>query len=185
MARSGPEHVLTDEAEQLVARFRRPLLSYFRRRVREREDAEDLTQEVFLRILRRDETIPVENPEIYIFRIAANLLRDRARWAVRHQAGEHTSLEDLVDPNTEARTLETALLEHRGPERVILSRESLAEVLRALDELGPRIRDIFILARLEKMKHRDIAAAYGLTVSSVEKYVAKCEVHLARRFGAP
>jgi RNA polymerase sigma factor (sigma-70 family) len=185
VARSSPEHVLTDEAEQLVARFRRPLLSYFRRRVREREDAEDLTQEVFFRILRRDEAIPVENPEIYIFRIAANLLRDRARWAVRRQASDHTSLEDLVDQSAEARTVEAALLEDRGPERVILGRESLVEVLRALDELGPRIRDIFILARLEKMKHRDIAAVYGLTVSSVEKYVARCEVHLARRFGAP
>ena len=186
MGRTGSANPLTDEAALLVDRFHRPLMSFFRRRVREREDAEDLTQEVFLRILRRDETIPVDNPEIYIFRIAANLLKDRARHAVRHQAREHTSLDDLVDPNAdEARTIETALLEDRGPERVVLSRESLVEVLRALEELGPRIRDIFILARLEKMKHRDIAAAYGLTVSSVEKYVARCEAHLARRFGAP
>ena len=184
MSKNGSINIEADQAERLVARFRGPLLSFFRRRVREPQDAEDLTQEVFLRLMRRDEAIPVDNPEIYVFRIAANLLRDRARRAASRRAAEHTSLEDLVDPTTEARTFEAALLEDRGPERVLLSQESLMEVVRALDELGPLTRDIFLLVRLEKMKHRDIASAYGIAVSTVEKHVARGSVHLVRRFGA-
>lgn len=183
MGKNGPVNIEADEAAQLVARFRGPLLAFFRRRVREPQDAEDLTQEVFLRLMRRDEAVPVDNPEIYVFRIAANLLRDRARRAASHRASEHTSLEDLVEATMEARTIEAALLEDRGPERVLLSQETLMEVVRALDELGPVTRDIFLLARLEKMKHRDIAAAYGMAVSTVEKHVARGSVHLVRRFG--
>jgi RNA polymerase sigma-70 factor (ECF subfamily) len=183
VSRNGPVNIETNEAVLLAERFRRPLMSFFLRRVREAQDAEDLTQEVFLRLMRRDETVPVDNPEIYVFRIAANLLRDRARRAASRRASEHTSLEDLVEATMEARTIEAALLEDRGPERVLLSQEALMEVVRALDELGPVTRDIFLLVRLEKMKHRDIAAAYGMAVSTVEKHVARGSVHLVRRFG--
>ena len=158
-------------------------MSFFLRRMQNREEAEDLTQEVFLRILRRDETVPVDNPEIYIFRIAANLLRDRARKAVTHRQGEHASLDAGVSEFGDSGRLSAGLVEDRGPERVLLSQESLTEALRALDELGPRTRDIYMLFRIERMKQRDIAALYGMTVSAVEKHIAKAGVHLSRRFG--
>jgi RNA polymerase sigma-70 factor (ECF subfamily) len=172
-----------DEAAELAARYRRPLMSYFLRRARSAQDAEDLTQEVFLRIVRRDEAVPLENAEVYLFRIAGNLLRDRARRASTHRAAEHASLDTEATDFADAGYLAPGLVEDRGPERVLISQESLTEVLRALDELGDRTRDIFMLFRLEKMKHRDIAAIYGMTVSAVEKHIAKAGVHLSRRFG--
>lgn len=177
----GPANALTDEAEQLVARFRRPLLSYFSRRVSDPSEVEDLTQEVFLRILRRDDSVPVDNPEIYVFRIAVNLLRDRARRAATHRAAEHASLDDQASEFGERGLLEPALVEERQPERVLLSQEALMEVRRALDKLDPRTREIFVLSRLERMKHREIAAIFGMTVSAVEKHVAKAAVLLVRR----
>lgn len=176
-------NIRADEAEQLMARFHGPLMSFFLRRVRDRQDAEDLTQEAFLRIVRRDDDISMDNPESYVFRVAVNLLRDKARRAASHRADEHASLEDEAADLTRIGRTERALIEEREPERVLLSQESLAEALRVLDELGPRTRDIFMLARLERMKHRDIAAVYGMTVSAVEKHVAKAAVHLHHRFG--
>jgi len=166
-----------------MARYQRPLMSFFMRRVRERQDAEDLTQEVFIRILRRDGAVPIDNPEIYIFRIAVNLLRDRARRAATHRSADHTSLELIQPEHSDDEPAEPALIEERGPERVLVAQQSLVEVMQALDELGPRTRDIFMLARLEMMKRRDIAALYGMTVSAVEKHLGKAAVHLFRRFG--
>lgn len=183
MGKTDPVNVRPGEAEQLMARFQRPLMSFFLRRVSDRADAEDLTQEAFLRILRRDDAIPVDNPESYVFRVAVNLLRDRARRAASHRSGEHASLDDQTAELASSARLEAALIEDRQPERVLLSQESLAEALRVLDQLGPRTRDIFMLARLERMRHRDIAAIYGMTISAVEKHVAKAAVHLAERFG--
>ena len=183
MEKSEPINIASDDATQLVARFRSPLMSFFLRRAHNREDAEDLTQEVFMRILRRDETVPVQNPEIYIFRIAANLLRDRARKATTHRAADHASLDavdaDLADNGKH----DPSLIEDRGPERVLLSQEALIEAVRTLGELGDRTRDIFLLFRLENMRHREIAALYGITVSTVEKHIAKAGVHLSRKFG--
>jgi len=188
MDTAKPRPLPDDSAELaalLDARYRKPLLSFFIRRARDRQDAEDLTQEVFLRILRRDDTVPLENAEIYLFRIAANLLRDRARRHGTRNAAEHASLDAPGIHFQDSGILSGALVEDRGPERVLLSQESLAQVLRALDELGERTRDIFMLYRIEKMKHRDIAQIYGITVSAVEKHVARAGAHLLRKFGTP
>lgn len=183
MRKPRPVNIRADEVEQLMARFHGPLMSFFLRRVRDRQDAEDLTQEAFLRIVGRDHDIPLDNPESYVFRVAVNLLRDKARRTASHRTSEHASLDDEAADLTTTGNTERALIEERQPERVLLSQESLAEALRVLDELGPRTRDIFMLARLERMKHRDIAAVYGMTVSAVEKHVAKAAIHLHHRFG--
>lgn len=171
-------------AARLDARFRGPLMSFFLRRTGSRQEAEDLTQEVFLRILRRDEQLPTHYAEVFIFKIAANLLRDRARQAGARRRAEHFSLDEASDGFDPASgQVAPALIEDLGPERVLLSQEALAAALRALDQLGERTRDIFVLYRLEKMKQREIAALYGVSVSSVEKYVARATEHLALVFG--
>ena len=168
-------------ARQLDARYRTALMNYFLRRVRDRAEAEDLTQEVFLRIVRRPDPEPLENAEVFLFSIAGNLLRDRARRAASRHKADHRSLDDPDGDLAHS----PSLIEARAPDRVLMSQESLSEVLRALDELGERNRDIFILYKLEKMKHREIGALHGLSASAVEKYVRKATAHLARRFGRP
>ena len=168
-------------AARLDARFRGPLMSFFLRRTGSRQDAEDLTQEVFLRILRRDEEPPENYAELFVFKIAANLLRDRARQSGARRRTDHVSL-DLADEPASGQVA-PGLIEDLGPERVLLSQEALAAALRALDQLGERTRDIFVLYRLEKMKQREIAALYGISVSSVEKYVARATEHLSLVFG--
>lgn len=155
----------------LSARYRHPLIAYFQRRVRSREEAEDLTQEVFLRLARRLDVEQVDNAEAFLFRTAVNLLRDRARRG--KTAASH--LDELVH---------RAGVEELSPERVVESRQSLASVLRALDELDERTRDAFILHRLEGMRHAEIAGLFGVSVSSVEKYIIKAIAHLAKRTAA-
>ena len=180
--RGNAEEVRTQVLrERLDARFRAPLMSFFLRRTGNRQDAEDLTQDVFLRVLRRGEEPPGEFAEVFIFKIAANLLKDRARQAGSHRKADHFSLEGDEDPA--GGQLAPGLIEDLGPERVLLSQEALAAALRALEELGERTRDIFVLYRLEKMKQREIAALYRISVSSVEKSIARASEHLSLVFG--
>ena len=163
--------------EDLDARFRRPLMTYFRRRVGDHAEAEDLTQQVFLRLLAADDFERVEQAEGYVFTVAANLLKDRGRRASRR--GEHVAIAPNPDLVAE---LTREAVEDRSPERVLLGRETLADVLRALDALGERTRDIYILFRLENMKQREIATLFGIGQSTVEKHVVKATMYLARTF---
>ena len=170
---------------RLEGRFRGPLMVFFMRRRFERTEAEDLTQEVFARMLGREAGEAPGNADVYIFQVAANLLRDRARRGAARAADDHTSLDapgEMLGAGLEGHP---ALVEDRGPERVLLARESLAEALRALDELGERTRHIYILHRLEKMRHKEIAALLGVSVSAVEKHIIKAIAHLAERCGRP
>jgi len=169
----------TPAGSELAARFSAPLLSYFLRRVRDRAHAEDLVQDALLRVIRAAEFEVIEHPESYVFKVAANLLKDSRRHAVRHP----TVTRATVAENREGEIEET-LVDERSPERVLAGEISLAQVLQALGELSELTRNVFILFRLEHMKQRDIAALYGIAQSTVEKHVMRAVLHLARRCGA-
>ena len=114
----------------------------------------------------------------FVFTIAANLLRDRGRKAhpPPRPAGEiDEHLVSEADPE---------FVEDRDPERVLLARESDRAALRALDELGERTRDIYVLFRLEDMRQRQIAALYGVVRQHRGEGRAQATLHLALRFGS-
>ena len=74
-----------------------------------------------------------------------------------------------------------AQAEESSPERVLSSEQELHAVVEALASLSERTRDVFLLFRLEQMKHGQIAEMFGISVSAVEKHVSKAVAHLARR----
>jgi RNA polymerase sigma factor (sigma-70 family) len=145
---------------QLARRFRPALMSYFLRRVRSHAEAEDLTQDVFMRL---STLAPQEfqSADAYVFRIAANLLADRARRdkVRRRHANEQLALNGRdIDP--------------LDPARVSDGRRSLSALAERLKGLPERARTMFVLYRIEGMNKRAIAEAFDCSVSTVEKQVA-------------
>jgi RNA polymerase sigma-70 factor (ECF subfamily) len=147
-------------------------MAFFLRRLRNHSEAEDLTQEVLLRVTQRNGTIDSTRPDAYIFQIAANLLRDRAR---RHKV--RAAYQTGLGIN------EAGRVEERDPDRVLQGKQSLATVVAALRQLPERTRTIFILFRLENMKQREIADMLGVSVRTVEQHVVRASVHLREQFG--
>lgn len=148
-------------------------MTYFLKRVQNRTEAEDLTQEVFVRLVKHGDAMAADTINGYVFTIAANLLRDRGRSYVGRQLGAHHSLDDPAAANAGL-----TLIEELEPERVFIGRESLRAALDAIAELDERTRNIFVLFRIEKMRQRDIAALLGLSVPTVERHVMKAVTHL-------
>ena len=154
----------------IVDRFRGPLKSYFRKRVYGAEEAEDLVQDVFCRIAAQGDADRMENPEAYIFQIAANLLRDRAR-----RESTRSSAMREIGHRTED------FVEELSPERVLQGKQGLADLDRALTELPARTRIIFVLHRFEELKYSEIARRLDISVSSVEKHMMDAIRHVAAR----
>ena len=165
----------------LVSRWQKRVYNYLLRLTGNREDALDLTQEVFMRLVNHPDRNNGQTIEGYVFTIAANLLRDRAKSV----ATAHHRRAQSLDPLDEKNAFSANLVEERDPERVLVGRQTIQDVLEALAELGERTRDIFILARLENVQHREIAAMYGVSVSAVEKMMMKAMAHLGARFLQP
>jgi RNA polymerase sigma factor (sigma-70 family) len=162
---------------ELNARFRGPLLSFFTRRTKDHALAQDLTQDTLLRVFAAGQLRHVDEPESYVFTVATNLLRDLRRVQARRGPVSFVPIDSDIGDE-----LAQGLVEELSPERVLLSRDSLRDVLCTLDELGALTRNIFVLFRLERMKQREIAALYGIGLSTVEKHVMRATLHLARRY---
>ena len=162
-------------ALELDRSFRRPLVAYFLKRVKSRNEAEDLTREAFVRLLNHPAKNNGQTIDGYVFTIAANLLRDRAKSA----ATAHLRQNPSVDVRDEKDAPAASPVEDRNPERAPVARQTIEDVLDALAELGERTRDTFILARLEKVQHRKIAAMYGISVRAVETMMMKAMAHLS------
>jgi RNA polymerase sigma factor (sigma-70 family) len=155
--------------EDLCRRFRPTLLAYFLRRVHDPAEAEDLAHDVFVRLA----GVPLEqlhSAHAYIFQVAANLLRDRARRA-KVRADYARSRQAADDP-------EAVEASAPDPERIEEARRSLKALLSRLNELPDRRREIFILYRIENVARHEIARAFDLSISSVEKEVARATAYL-------
>lgn len=157
-------------------RLREALLAYFFKRVQNRAEAEDLTQETFIRLAKHPDKSDGKTLYAYVFAIAANLLRDRARLRTRQHTLAHRSLEEGFEYSS------PDLVEDRDPERVLMGKQALQHFWGAVGELNERTRGIFILSRLEGMPQREIARLYGISISAVEKHILKAQAHFAARF---
>jgi RNA polymerase sigma factor (sigma-70 family) len=158
------------DARALSRRFRPALIAFFVRRMHNHSEAEDLTQEVLIRVVQRGATIDERGPDAYVFQIAANLLRDRSR-RLKVRAAYRAGF-GMIDADR---------VEELDPDRVIQGRHTLDVILGALNELPDRTRNIFILFRLENMKQREIAVMLGLSVRTIEQHVIRASVHLRQR----
>lgn len=145
------------------------LLRYFGRRVSEPSVAEDLTQQVFERLLRRGEIESIDHLNGYVFQTARSVFADYLRSRSSHHAGAHESFQESLHGDVDF-----------SPEHVLVKRERLARVIELLQVLPERTRVIFVLRRLEGVKYRDIATELGISVSAVEKHMERAVAHLAR-----
>lgn len=157
----------------LLSREYRPaLMAYFLRRVHDHAEAEDLTQEVFVRLTNRKGQT-VECGSAYVFQVASNLLKDRVR-RYRTRLDYRSSLGEIEAQNVDP----------IDPFRIAASRNSIAAMCAALGELSEVTRHVFVLYRLEGMNKQVIAESFGLSVSSIEKHITKATVFLTQRFGS-
>lgn len=160
--------------------FRRPLLSYFRRRLGKPQEAEDLVQDVFLKLGQKADLNVVDNPQGYIFKIASNQLKDHVRREVFRKQDNHVSLGDLL---TEAFTTHH-LVEEIEPERILMAKHRLAGVGAVLDQLSERTRSVFLLYRVDGMTRREIADHHSISVSAVDKHLARAIASVTKHLEA-
>lgn len=156
----------------LVWRYRSSLIRYFLLQLGSREDAEDLAQEVFVRFAQQKSTQPIANVEAFLFRIAANLLRDRFRRNKTHHAQSHFPIDECAAES---------LGEAPSEQHVYEGKEQLHAFLQALEELPPRCRTVFLLQRYEGMSYSAVAQHLGISVSAVEKHMMKALLHFDAR----
>ena len=161
---------MTREIRTLHARLRR----YVARFCNTPEDAEDLTQEAFLRVLEAGSRGDIRHPPAYLYRTARNLSLNRLA-SKSHQLCDY--IEDLADPSVIA---DGVSLENR------VSHEQRFELFcHAALDLPERCREVLILRKVYGLSQKQVAARLGISVSTVEKHLARaltrCAAYVEQR----
>lgn len=139
------------------------LVRYLTSRVRSANDAQDIAQETYLRLLRLDRIDLIRDPQAYLFRVAANLAREHHLKNARtppltaqalaesslHEFAAATAIEDSVDRDAQ-----------------------LAKLYHAMAKLEPRHRAVLLLHRRDGMTYEEIAAELGISFHTVKKYLS-------------
>jgi len=157
-----------DDLERLFRTYHVPLVRYLTRRLGDRDWAEEVAQETFLRALRQD---TLTNERSWLFAVATNLVRDEARKLERQR--RHLAL--LAEQESEAM---------QEPEPTTLERAQEAAMARkAVDSLAERDR-FALLMREEGLSYDEIAEALGLSVGSIGTTLSRARRRLAESYEA-
>ncbi|MBY4867520.1 sigma-70 family RNA polymerase sigma factor [Burkholderia anthina] len=135
------------------------LRGWLRKRLGNSCDAADLAHDTYLRVLASGATPRPDDSRRYLTQIANGLLIDLYRRR-RIESAYLDTVRHLPEPETPS------------PETRALVIEALCEIDAMLDRLSPNARTALLLCKLDGLTYREIAARLGVSVSSVEKYVA-------------
>ena len=149
--------------EKLFAEHRRALQAYFYRRIRAKSDAPDLAQEVYLRMLRVSDPEAIRNPQLYLYTVASNLVKEHA--LLEQRQANRLDL-DAVDVQQWLGELPSLEAEIEGSQMV----ERLGAVV---ERLPARWRTALILQNRYGLTYQQIGERLGVSSNMVKKYLAQ------------
>jgi RNA polymerase sigma-70 factor (ECF subfamily) len=166
---SGGEDLRTEDGLSLLETYleRRPdLLRFFTLRLRSAAAAEDVVQDIYLRLAALDPRTEIHNPVGYLYRLGSNLMLDRLRGERR------TAVRDASwrDSN---RTLvgSEEIADEPSADQAVAARQRLNAIVAALQELPQQTQRVFRMHKFDGLTHPEVAQALGISRSAVEKHV--------------
>ena len=157
--------------ELLLRKYRTPVVNFLYRMVRDTAAAEDLAQEVFLRVYRaRGQYLPTAKFTTWMFRIATNLalnaLRD-GRHRQREISVDRSAFDRSADGESEQPALEIA---DRQPsiELELIRRDRAEQIRRAVEALPEKQRAAVLLHKYQEMDYDEIAGVLGCSESALK-----------------
>jgi len=169
---------------ELVRRYQRPVFSLTYRMVRDRELAEDLTQETFVKVLNAiDRYRPEYKFSSWIFKIANNAAIDH----LRRRELDTLSLDGGPDAMTPDRVQATSLQLGDGAESQLdelEARELGTQIERAIGALRPEYRACIIMRHVEGRAYDEIADVLDLPLGTVKTYIHRARAELRESLGS-
>jgi len=152
------------------------LNNYLRRFLYARQDIEGVMQETYLKAYRAEQAREIEQPKAFLFTIAKNL-------AVNELRKKSRQMTDYIDDSEGVQTL----FGLNTVENEIEAEQSLGVYCDAVATLSKQCRRVYLLGKVDGLRHREIADRLGISLSSVEKHLVKgslqCQAYIREHNG--
>jgi len=170
-------HAEREFARELFENHRLSLYRYLNGLLHSREEASEILQETYLRLLRQPSFEHIRsNARAYLFQTATNLARD----LFRHRAVRGIDAERRAHSLSGLNTQDWTSL----PDLALEGDQAASLIVEALKELTPPVREALLLYRFRDMTHRAIAVRMGLSTRTVERYIKDGLRYIERRLEA-
>jgi len=167
---TGDESACAD----LVAEHQRMVFTLSLHLLGDRDEALDLSQEVFLRVFRTLSSFRGQSAlRTWIYRIVINQARNRQRWWRRRHRTSQVSLDDHLRQCGEMEANTTVL-----PDRALASKETAHRIWQALDRLPFDQRTALILREIDGLRYEEIAFSLGIAVGTVKSRLTRARQSL-------
>lgn len=140
------------------------LTRFLRRRLPEQIDAEDLAQEVYVRLLRVEKLDFIAEPQAYIYRVASNVAAEWRMRACHRKPHSDTELDTLVAAAT--------------PDSLLNEAQFSSQLDAALEAMNPTVRAVIYLKLRDDMSHDEIARHLSITPRMVRRLLTTGYAHL-------
>ena len=140
------------------------------------EEADEVVQELFMRLNRTAATEEIRSPASYLYKMALNLARDyrRNRHRAQRRDGQWIEASRVMAGSEPIANVPSA-------DAAYAAKQLLTAVRAALDELSPQCRRVFVLHKFDDLSHAEIASQLGISRSTVEKHMNTALKHLLLR----
>jgi RNA polymerase sigma-70 factor (ECF subfamily) len=155
----------------IVQRYYRQIFGFLARFTGDRDLAEDLTQETFIKVHKSAKTFdPARSFKPWLFSVAANKARDALRSVKRslktvdihaNQSDRDTSLIDIIAGD------------HEPPDKRMIEQERAEKVKHALSEMAENLREVLVLAYYERLQYKEIADMLAIPLGTVKSRLHK------------
>jgi RNA polymerase sigma-70 factor (ECF subfamily) len=172
----APPQAADDPLLALYLEKRPTLIRFLAARAGSMAQAEDLAQELYLKLAARDRTTEVGAPQAMLFRMALNLMVDRARGEAR-AAARDTAWREITGSQLGG----VDVADVPAADDAVASAQRLRQLVAAVADLPPQAGRAFRLHKLEGLSHAETARVMGLSVKAVEKHVSAAVRALAAR----
>lgn len=165
-------------AREILLRFQRPVFSVIHRMVRDRELAEDLSQEAFVRALNNlNRYDPSYKFSSWLFKIAYNLTVDHLRKRELETVSIHGAPDAVTADAQEATSIAVESPDER-PDQLAEARELGEEIEAAIATLRPEYRTAILLRHVEGHAYEEIAEIMEVPLGTVKTYIHRARKEL-------
>lgn len=159
---------------ELVAAHQRMVFSLALHLLGDRDEALDVSQEVFLRVFRTLSSFRGQSAlRTWIYRIVINQARNRQRWWRRRHKPNQVSLDEHLEQFGDFESTAEVL-----PDRLLASKETAAKIWQALDHLPFDQRTAIVLREIDGMRYEEIAFSLGVAVGTVKSRLTRARQSL-------
>jgi RNA polymerase sigma factor (sigma-70 family) len=155
---------------------RENLLLFLAARTRSMAAAEDLVQELYLKLATVDEASQVRAPVALLYRMATNLLIDQVR---SEQRTSRRNAQWRLDSRTTVSGQD--IVEEPAADEAIIAKERVRQLAAAVADLPPQMGRAFRLHKLEGLSQAQTAQAMGVSIKMVEQHIQAAVKHLSQR----